>query len=60
MSYKTNTQRQLMLFQRRLAWDEFPTEVCDEVTRLLTTLCVEITVNPPSPQEEHQYERPED
>jgi len=62
MSKRLHADRQLYLLERRLAWHELPLETREQLTRLFTTLCVEIVDRShPNPQiQERCDERTED
>lgn len=58
MSKRRQADRQLHLFERRLAWHEFPERIREPLIRLFTTLCVEI-VDETHPHSEVQEQRDE-
>ena len=62
MNKGLRTDRQLYLFEKRLAWHEFPEEIRERVVQLFATMCVEIIgeFHPPSESKEQSDEPTED
>ena len=53
MSVEQSQEVQLQLFKTELVWKEFPQEVRQQVSQLLTILCIEIIEEHQSPQEQN-------
>ena len=51
MSEEQSREVQLQLFTTELAWHEFPQDVREQVSQLLTILCIEIVEEYESPKE---------
>ena len=60
MSNGLHADRQLYLFEKRLAWHQFPADIRQEVTAKLAMLCIEIVDLPNPNQKEQHDERTED
>ena len=62
MSKPVQVDRQWYLFEKRLAWHEFPDEIRERVVQLFASMCREIVdgSHPPSQSKEPQNERTED
>ena len=53
MSHERSQEVQLQLFKTELVWHDFPDAVRQQVSQLLTVMCIEIIQEFESPQEQN-------
>jgi hypothetical protein len=59
MSKGLQADRQWYLFEKRLAWHEFPEDIREQVIQLFATMCVEIVDElHPRPESKEQDDEP--
>ena len=60
MSNGLQDHHQLELFEKSVAWHEFPTEVREQILQVLATVCVEITQPPQENLQEQHHDHTDD